>query len=319
MRPRSPATWSRRSCASCVPGFDWQSSRETRPSWWPLSNAWTDRCCWTRSTRPTTHFGGACRAWQAQRPATVSPAAACPSLDLKFVVHAGSVVRHRVAGREELAGTDAIIAHRLLKAESPSAAGLIHYILFTDAAVQAFALDPAALRMVAAAERFEHLGELPVHLFDLDHRTATDGRPWTPPRRAPLVEAELHLRAEPMAVWEQLTSPRLRPSWEGIDRLEEATTSGRRGVGTMSACVAHRLASVEEILEWRPFEAFVRQANVAGLGRLAVRYELTREGDSTRLHGRWYGPRPPQRWQPPSAPTSIVCHWPGRRSCGSVS
>jgi hypothetical protein len=60
----------------------------------------------------------------------------------------------------------------------------------------------------------------------------------------------------------------------------------------MSACVAHRLASVEEILEWRPFEAFVRQANVAGLGRLAVRYELTAEGDSTRLIGRWYGPAP---------------------------
>ena len=233
------------------------------------------------------------RRLQSVSSATTCDCASCsrvPELDLKFVVHAGSVVRHRVAGREELAGTDAIIAHRLLKAESPAAAGLIHFILLTEAAVQAFALDVAALRMVGATERFEHLGEVLVHLFDLDHRTATDGRPWTPPRRAPLLEAELYLRAEPMAVWEQLTSPRLRPSWEGIDRLEEATASGRRGVGTMNACVAHRLASVEEILEWRPFEAFVRQANVAGVGRLAVRYELTAERESTRLTGRWYGP-----------------------------
>jgi uncharacterized protein YndB with AHSA1/START domain len=158
--------------------------------------------------------------------------------------------------------------------------------------VQALALDPVALGMRPATEHLEHLGELRVHLFDLEHRTATEGRPWTPPRRAPLVEADLQLRAPPMAVWDQLTSPLLRPSWEGIERVEEATVSGRRGIGTMSACVAHRLASIEEILEWRPFEAFVRRASVAGVGRLSVRYELTEEDDSTRLQVRWYGPAP---------------------------
>ena len=225
--------------------------------------------------------------------ATTCDCASCsrvPDLDLKFVVHAGSVLRHRIAGREELAGTDAIIAHRLLKADSPSAAGLTRYALITDACVQALALDAAALGMHPATERFEHLGEVPVHLFDLEHRTATEGRPWTPPRRAPLVEAELQFHAAPMAVWEQLTSPLLRPTWEGIERVEEATVNGRRGVGTMSACVADRLASIEEILEWRPFEAFVRQASLPGVGRLAVRYELTGEGDSTRVQVRWYGP-----------------------------
>ena len=235
------------------------------------------------------------RRMQSVTTATTCDCASCsrvPDLDLKFVVHAGSVVRHRVAGHEELAGTDAIIAHRLLKAESPAAAGLIRYALLTDACVQALALDSAALGMVPATERFEHLGEVPVHLFDLEHRTATEGRPWTPPRRAPLVVAELQLAAAPMAVWEQLTSPLLRPAWEGIERVEEATVSGRRGVGTMSACVADRLASVEEILEWRPFEAFVRRASVPGVGRLAARYELTAEGESTRLQVRWYGPAP---------------------------
>lgn len=235
------------------------------------------------------------RRLQSVTAATTCDCASCsrvPDLDLKFVVHAGSVMRHRVAGREELAGTDAIIAHRLLKADSPSVAGLTRYALITDACMQALALDAAALGMVPATERFEHLGVVPVHLVDLEHRTATEGRPWSPPRRAPLAEAELHVQAAPMAVWDQLTSPRLRPGWEGIERVEEATVSGRRGVGTMSACVADRLASVEEILEWRPFEAFVRRASVPGVGRLAVRYELTAEGESTRLQVRWYGPAP---------------------------
>jgi hypothetical protein len=235
------------------------------------------------------------RRMQSVTGATTCDCASCsrvPDLDLKFVVHAGNVVRHRVAGREELAGTDAIIAHRLLKADSPPAAGLTRYLLLTDACVRALALDPEALGMVPATERFEHLGEVAVHLFDLDHRTATRGRPWTPPRRAPLVEIELQLDAPPVAVWEQLTSPVLRARWEGIELVEEATVGGRRGVGTVSACVADRLASVEEILEWRPFEAFVRRARIAGVGRLAVRYELAAEADATRLVVRWYGPLP---------------------------
>lgn len=213
-----------------------------------------------------------------------------PDLDLKFVVHAGSVVRHRVAGREEVAGTDAIIAHRLLKADAPSAAGLTRYILLTDACALELHLDPAALGAISAVERFEHIGEVPVHLIDLEHRTAAEGRPWTPPRRAPLVDAELRLQAPRMAVWEHLTSPRLRPAWEGIERVEEATVSGRRGVGTVSACVADRLASVEEILEWRPFATFVRRASVPGVGRIAVRYELSGDDEETRLHVNWYGP-----------------------------
>lgn len=213
-----------------------------------------------------------------------------PDLDLKFVVHAGGVMRHRVAGREELAGTDVIIAHRLLKADAPAAAGLTRYALLTDACALELHLDPAALGAISAVERLEHLGEVAVHLIDLEHRTAAEGRPWTPPRRAPLVDAELRLAAPPMAVWEQLTSPRLRPAWEGIDRVEEATVSGRRGVGTVSACVADRLASVEEILEWRPFAAFVRRASVPGVGRLATRYELSGDEEETRLHVNWYGP-----------------------------
>lgn len=226
--------------------------------------------------------------------ATTCDCASCsrvPDLDLKFVVHAGRVVRHRVAGRDEVAGTDAIIAHRLLKADSPSAAGLTRYLLLTAACLQALELDPAGIGAVSAIERFEHLGEVTVHLIDLDHRIATEGRPWTPPRSRALVEADLLLQAPPMAVWEQLTSPRLRPAWEGIDRLEEVSAAGgRRGVGTMSACVADRLASVEEILEWRPFASFVRRASVGGVGRLATRYELTPDDGGTHLQVQWYGP-----------------------------
>ena len=52
------------------------------------------------------------------RQATSCECNACvriPDLNLKFVVHHGTILRQRVAGREELLGSDVIVVHRLLK------------------------------------------------------------------------------------------------------------------------------------------------------------------------------------------------------------
>jgi len=53
-------------------------------------------------------------------------------LDLKFIAHHGSVIRHKIAGREELVGSDVIVAHRLLKNTVPSK----EYLLLTDAVLE---------------------------------------------------------------------------------------------------------------------------------------------------------------------------------------
>ena len=66
-----------------------------------------------------------------------------PRLDLKLFVHHGSYVRTSIAGREELAGPDVILAHRLLKGDVAAAARGNGFALFTDAAVVALGLDPA--------------------------------------------------------------------------------------------------------------------------------------------------------------------------------
>jgi len=105
--------------------------------------------------------------------ATTCACEACrrvPELDLKFVVHAGSVVHQRVAGRTELAGTDVIVAHRLLKAETPARFGLVRYALLTDAVVQSIGVNPEALGLRTGVERFDFLGELKVPLLDLAPR-----------------------------------------------------------------------------------------------------------------------------------------------------
>ena len=68
-----------------------------------------------------------------------------PGLDLKLFVHHGSYVRTRIAGRDELAGPDVIIVHRLLKGAGAAAARASGFVLFTAAAVQALRLEPASL------------------------------------------------------------------------------------------------------------------------------------------------------------------------------
>jgi uncharacterized protein YndB with AHSA1/START domain len=217
-----------------------------------------------------------------------------PDLDLKFVVHVGAVTRHRVAGRNEVGGTDAILAHRLLKASSPAALGLSRYVLLTDASLATLGLTPDIVGGEPAVESFEYLGDVPVHVLPLGDQVAP--ATWTAPARRPLAETELSLAAPPMTVWDELTSPARRPGWEGDLRLEEHDAGARRGVGTMTSCVANRLATIEEILEWRPFDGFVRRAAIDGVGRVTAEHRLTSspEGTHTDLRVRWFGPRAAQ-------------------------
>ena len=71
-----------------------------------------------------------------------------PGLDLKFVAHHGLIARQRMAGREELVGTDVVVVHRLLKNRVGEDLGMPAYALYTDALVGAMGLDdPVAAGM----------------------------------------------------------------------------------------------------------------------------------------------------------------------------
>src|SRR5438552_12792525 len=69
------------------------------------------------------------------RQATSCECNACariPDLDLKFVVHHGQAILQKVAGRQELFGSDVIVVHRLLKNEVVEKLGMSAYALFTE-------------------------------------------------------------------------------------------------------------------------------------------------------------------------------------------
>ncbi len=226
------------------------------------------------------------------RQATTCECNACvliPNLNLKFVVHHGEFVRQRIAGREEMAGTDVIVVYRLLKNSVAEAFHLNGYALFTAACVVAMNIDAAALGMREHRETYEHIGEVTMYVHDLEARWKHEREH----RRVIVsgddaeVSMELPLTAPPPVAWEYLTDPQKRVRWQvGTQRVDQVNTGGRRGVGTTNHCVHGHGVILEEILDWRPFEYLTIQANVPGFGPMKYMWAFTPAATGTALQFR---------------------------------
>jgi uncharacterized protein YndB with AHSA1/START domain len=212
-----------------------------------------------------------------------------PRLDLKVFIHHGAFIRSRIAGRDELAGSDVIIVHRLLKGTGATEARAEGFALFTAAAVDALGLDPDALGLRSGEESIEHLGRVGTYILDLEARWQAE----TGKRRVDIagsdlvLDVEATLAAEPSVVWAHLTSPALRTRWEGPIRIDETSAGGRRGVGTTAQCVTGRLATLEEIVDWQPYDRVAWRIAVPGVGPVAATADLDPIEDGTRLRLRW--------------------------------
>src|SRR4051812_19283659 len=89
-------------------------------------------------------------------------------LDLKFVVHHGEFIRQRMAGREELAGRDVILVHRLLKNSVKERCGDHAYVLFSDACIRSTDIDPVSQGLIAHDETVDIIGQLTCWIRDLE-------------------------------------------------------------------------------------------------------------------------------------------------------
>ena len=88
-------------------------------------------------------------------------------------------------------------------------------------------------------------------------------------------------------VWAHLTSPALRTQWEGPIQIEETSAGGRRGVGTTAQCVTGRLATLEEIVDWQPYDRVAWRLAVPGVGPVAATADLDPTESGTHLRLRW--------------------------------
>jgi uncharacterized protein YndB with AHSA1/START domain/class 3 adenylate cyclase len=194
------------------------------------------------------------------RQATTCTCEACrqmQSLDVKFVCHHGSVIRHKMAGREELAGRDVIIVHRLLKNGAAALVSERAYALYSQGCVDALGIEPQAQQLIPLVESIDTIGPVQCWVQDLAmawnaetgrirHEVARD-------KAGHLLTFDI--AAPRQVVWDHFVQPDLRPKWRAADEVREQQSGGRRGAGTTNHCMHGAVAIIEEVLEWRPFDS----------------------------------------------------------------
>lgn len=223
-----------------------------------------------------------------------------PDLNLKFVVHHGTILRQQVAAQEELLGPDVILAHRLLKNRVVASTGIEAYAAFSQQCVDAMDVDVSALGMRASSESYEHIGEVRLWVHDLELRWQEESsrtRVMVDAARA-AVALDMDTAAPAQLAWEFVTTPSRRMAWQlGVTGVQTTATGNRRGVGATNHCMHGENASVEELLDWRPFDYFTyRNTFPTPMGpvRFLATTEFEPTANGTTVHYRFAAPDTPE-------------------------
>jgi uncharacterized protein YndB with AHSA1/START domain len=210
------------------------------------------------------------------------------------------MVKQKMGGREELAGRDVILVHRLLKNAVSEKVGNRAYALYSDACIRAMGIDPAGQGLVEHHETIDIIGDVKLWLRDLEDawekETGRQRTEITRDKSAMVLEFEI---AAPRAmVWEHLTAPGHRPKWQGSDGVIENAVNGRRGVGTQNHCMHGKNAVIEDVLDWQPFDyvTFSNLVPIPGAPKVLTTYALTeRPNGATGVEIRVGKPKPKDR------------------------
>jgi Protein of unknown function (DUF2652)/Polyketide cyclase / dehydrase and lipid transport len=209
-----------------------------------------------------------------------------PRLDLKFIAHHGVIIRHRIAGREELVGSDVIVAHRLLKNHVVERLGTPAYALFSAACVAAMGIDPGELGMTEYRDSYDDLGEVAGWVHDLGAAWAAelDRRQVVVTERDAGYTYEAVHQAPRDLVWSFMTDPTLRPLWQfGVTSVDQLPTTPRRGVGTTNHCMHGADVLIEEILDWRPTDQVTQRTTMPNGFKAVSMYAFEEVPDGTRV------------------------------------
>lgn len=200
--------------------------------------------------------------------------AAIGSLGLKFITHYGSYVVERDDRREDLAGPDVILAHRLLKNTISNGDGPQAYAFFTAACQQHL---PPSFDLPSHIEMYESFGETRGGVHDLDPVLSTmreERRSYISSADADF-ETTFDVPVPPAVAWQYVVDPIERQRWtcRQFDKdpdQDERNAQGRLGAGATSHC-SHGPGPVmafREFIDWRPFAYFTSRVRMTATDRL---------------------------------------------------
>ncbi len=223
--------------------------------------------------------------------------AAMGDLDFKFVAHHGEMVKQKMGGREELAGRDVIVVHRLLKNTVSQKVGGRAYALYSDACLQTVGIDPAAHGLVEHHETIDIIGDVKLWLRDLEAAWQKENEQTRVEvtREKACAVLEFDIAAPRPTVWEYLTVPTQWQKWWPTDALVDQSANQRRGVGSTVHCMHGKDAIIEELVDWRPFDYFTMSVAlpIPGSPKVVMTRALTELPDgTTHLEMRIAKPKP---------------------------
>jgi uncharacterized protein YndB with AHSA1/START domain len=192
--------------------------------------------------------------------ATTCQCAACraiPTLDLKFFAHYGSFLVQRLAGVEDLAGPDVILAHRLLKNHITETTGQRGYLFLTDACM---AKMGGALDLPRHSEEYEHIGPVGGGWHNLKaawQAMCANRREYIGPAEADVV-TEYDFAYPPAILWDYMVDPAKNVQFQAdiLDWVNYPAADGRMGLGTSFHCDHGAFRTVQNYLDWRPFHYY---------------------------------------------------------------
>lgn len=190
--------------------------------------------------------------------ATTCKCGACsliPRLDLKMIVHQGTVAHQEMLGMNELVGPDVVLVHRMAKNDVEERTGTRAYALFTEAVINAMALEPDLLDMERYEDSFADVGQQLAWIHDLDRawrKEQARRRIYVAPEDAVFTMEHFVPGVDVSHAWQYLTQADLRIKWElGYEDVVEYVDA-RRGVGSETHCVHGEGVIKEEVIDWRP-------------------------------------------------------------------
>ncbi len=210
-----------------------------------------------------------------------------PNLDLKLFVHFGEYVLQDMPGRQELSGPDVIVAHRMMKNQVKEKTGVKAYALLTDAAIQKLGLAGMCVQMQAHSETYEHIGEVPMWVYDL--KAAWDRErernPVLVKPETAWVKVEHDFPLPPALIWDYLNKPELRTRWMNAEGFYTTNMNkGRVEVGSVNHCAhGNGAETLLAVLDWHPFDYLTEDSGMPMHAHIVITTYLQATPEGTRV------------------------------------